>query len=293
MKLKPVDNKLSLKRYFYLKAMYRYVNRLVNTPFDRCFHFGCNNNTLPPANNQVDIVTVAFNNEHVIKLQIKYIRENITDQKYTFLVADNSNNSEKQSLIQRLCKEEGIGYIQLPRFEKEWLKRRGSYSHATAINWIYYNYISKRKPAYFALLDHDVFPTCPLSIEALTKAQGFYGYRRGEADGPWFLWPGLLFFRYSFISDYKVNFMPCVYDNVYLDTGGSLWKGVYSTLDRGKIQFASFKLVPLAGMGFDNNSTIEFIDGKRWLHSSNASHWRGDDASDHLIDEIIEKMNKE
>lgn len=289
MKLKPNDNKVSLKRYFLLKALYYNVNKIINTPLDECFHFGCNNEELPFNNNHLDIVTIAFNNEHVIRLQINYIRKNITDKDYTFIVADNSNKEDKQIAIRKICEEEGIGYISLPKFSKEKLSRMGSYSHGTAISWVYFNYIQKRKPAYFGFLDHDVFPAKKISIEEkINDFNGFYGYMRGKIEGAWYLWPGMIFFDYKIFSQYNANFLPSSYNGSYLDTGGSLWKNIFSKLDKDKIKFASFKRFPLSDLGYDNPSPVEFIDGNDWFHSSNASHWREVESYDHLIEEIIE-----
>ena len=288
MKLKPGDDNLTFRRYLFLKMLYYYENKFINIPFDRCFHFNCDNNRLSDGNDKIDIVSVAFNNDYVIQLQIKYIRKFITDSNYTFLVADNSDDPEKQKAIQDVCKKENVGYVCLPEISKKFSRKFGSYSHGTALNWIYYNYVDKRKPDCFALLDHDIFPTQSVSIKSKIGSQGFYGYKR-TSDDFWFLWPGLLFFDYKQISHFQVNFLPMMKREQYLDTGGSLYNAFYSRLDDKEFFFPELKRVSLTELGYTNTAQVDFIDNNLWFHSANASYWRKVDPYMDLIEEIINK----
>ncbi|MFV0467959.1 MAG: hypothetical protein ACK5MK_03405 [Dysgonomonas sp.] len=290
MKLKPNDNTIGFKRFFFLKAVYRVANEIINTPFKECIHSNCDNRPLEADNDQIDIVTVAFNNEHVIKLQIHYLKKYIQDKSYTFVVADNSNDEEKQLAIRQLCEQENIGYVRLPRPKQKFMRNLGSYSHGIALNWIYYNYIDKRKPRFFGTLDHDIYPTRPIILENKIQPQGYYGYKRGLNHKEWFLWPGMLFFRYDYVSKTKVNYMPSIHDGIYLDTGGALYKNFYSKIDLNAARIASFEKLTLKDLGYDNSAEVEFIDNREWFHSVNASHWKDNIIPyDDLIDEIIRK----
>lgn len=288
MKLTPNDKNITFKRHFYLRYMYMHVNRLLKTTFDECEHFNCNNQPLPDENRHIDIVTVAFNNVHVLEHQMDLLAKNITDKDVSYLVADNSDNAEKSEQIKQLCKQRNIGYVRLPR--NKWLKKlSASYSHGAALNWIYYHYINLRKPCFFGFLDHDIYPLQKLSIEAKIGSQVFYGYRRQKGEVHWYIWPGLAFFRHKFIASSKVNFMPCMADKLYLDTGGSMWPALYSKFNPKDLNFASFERITLRTLGYDNDSPVEFMDGNTWFHSSNASYWRAVDNYEDIIDDIINK----
>lgn len=290
MKLKPNDINITFKRRFYLKVVYHYINKLINVPFSNCEHARCSNELLAKGNKTIDIITIAFNNVHVLKHQMDLLERNILDKDISYVIADNSNNSDKANEIAELCKSRNLGYIRLPK--NKWLdKRSGSYSHGAAANWLYYNYINKRKPYAFGFLDHDIYPLESLSLEAKIGEQGFYGYRRVK-DNYWYIWPGLAFFIYERLSKVNVNFAPCMVDKRYLDTGSSLYPVFYSKFDEEKLNFASFNRFPLTDIGYENDSLVEFIDDKTWFHSANASYWREVNNYEDIIDDILQKLTK-
>lgn len=288
MKLHPNDENITLKRHFYLKFIYHSMNKLLRIPFSDCEHSNCSNKQLPDGNKVVDIITVAFNNTHVLRHQIDLIKQNIVDQNVCYIIADNSNREDKSLEIKQLCTQHDLGYIRLPK--NKWLdKRSGSYSHGAALNWIYYNYINKRKPNIFGFLDHDIYPLQKLSLTEKVGEQGFYGYRRSKGDNYWYLWPGIAFFKYDHLANINVNFAPCMVDKLYLDTGSSLFPVYYKYFDTNSLTFASFERIPLSDVGYDNDSLVEFIDGKIWFHSANASYWREVNKYEDIIDDIILK----
>ena len=289
MKLRPNDENITLKRHFYLRFVYWKMNKLMKVPFADCEHIACNDLPLPEGNKDVDIITIAFNNTHVLRHQIELVKKNIEDAKINYIVADNSTLEYKSQEIKALCAEHGLGYIRLPK--NQWLdKRSGSYSHGAAMNWLYYNYVNKRKPYIFGFLDHDIYPLTKLSLADKTGEQGFYGYRRMKKEiAYWYLWPGMAFFKYDRLKNVNVNFAPCMVDKLYLDTGGSLFPVFYRKFDPAKLNFASFKRFPLSDIGYDNSSEVEFIDEKVWFHSANASYWREVNRYEDIIDDIIQK----
>lgn len=290
MKLRPNDEKITFKRRFYLKFIYRSMNKLLKISLADCDHVGCSDNQLPHGNKMVDIITIAFNNTHVLQHQINLIKKNIKDEEISYIVADNSTKEEMASEIKKLCVENSLGYIRLPK--NKWLdKRSGSYSHGAAMNWLYYNYVDKRKPDVFGFLDHDIYPLEKLSFVEKLGEQGFYGYRRKKGEDYWYIWPGLAVFKYDVIKNVNVNFAPCMVDRLYLDTGSSLFPVFYRNFDVNKIKPVSFSRFPLTDIGYENDSLVEFIDEKTWFHSANASYWRGVNKYEDIIDDIIEKTN--
>lgn len=287
MKLKPSDQNPTFIRKLRLLYLYSLTNKILKVPFNQCFHFNCDINRLPEENEQIDLITVAFNNLHVLKHQVYSFRKMISDANYVHLIADNSNNPEKSAKIETFCRKEKLGYIRLPKSD-QLDKKYASYSHGAALNWLYYHYVSSRKAKYFGFLDHDVYPVKKVSIKEKIGDQHFYGYRRGVVTfDRWFLWPGLIFFEYAFVSGIKINFLPCKNGKFYYDTGGSLWFSLYSKLDADKLFFPAFKRITLKELGYHNNSEVEFIDDC-WFHSSNGSYWRKVSNYENIIDEIIE-----
>ena len=97
---------------------------------------------------QIDIITVAFNNEQYIEYQIKLIKKYITDPHVSFIVADNSSSDKKREIIYKLCQEHQVGYISIPR---NLIAKYpgGSYTHGTTLNWLYYNVVKVRQPHVF------------------------------------------------------------------------------------------------------------------------------------------------
>lgn len=289
MILRPNDENITFKRRFYLKFIYRSMNKLMRIKLSDCEHIDCNDRLLPKGNKVIDVITIAFNNTHVLGHQINLIKKNIKDEEINYIVADNSNIEDKSLEIRQLCVDNGLGYIRLPK--NKWLdKRSGSYSHGAAMNWLFYNYIDKRKPDVFGFLDHDIYPLEKLSIKEKLGDQGFYGYRRVKAVDYWYLWPGLAFFEYDAICNVNVNFAPCMVDKLYLDTGGSLYPVFYRNFDVDLLNFASFSRFPLSDLGYENDSQVEFIDEKAWFHSANASYWREVNRYEDIIDDIIQKI---
>ena len=59
---------------------------------------------------QLDIVSIAFNNELVIRYQIKLLRKYLTDN-FVYTVIDNSSDCIKQENIAQICFENGVNYV--------------------------------------------------------------------------------------------------------------------------------------------------------------------------------------
>lgn len=242
-------------------------------------HINCENKELSDKN-VLDIVAVSFNNEIVIKQQIRLLKSYMSDP-YIYTVADNSSDPEKQKIIKQICEEYGAGYIKLP--SNPYTKMHPSLSHGSSLNWIYRNYISRRKADYFGFIDHDIFPVKPVKIIEILQLYPAYGLARTIHE-KWFLWPGFCFFNENFAEN-GLNFMPDLKSG--LDTGGGNWNLIFSKMSYADIirsEIASSKISADEKELLD----VEYIDN--WLHTYNASHYYADgEGKDSLIDLILNK----
>lgn len=235
----------------------------------------------------VDIITVAFNNLELIEYQTHFLAKNIQDS-YTHIVVDNSTNTEIRLQLYDYCKNNDIAYIGLP---KNWSNKVGpSYSHATALNYVYKHVIRKRQSFAFGQIDHDLFPIQSISIFDKLEKQPIYGPLRMRGDN-WYLSAILSFFRFDFVKDKKVDFMPVTPDKVYLDSGGGNWYGLYSKLDREKIVFPNECVEPLRDGGDRHGDSLEFFDDKVWLHTINGSCWKKVNKQNEKSIQIREYLN--
>src|SRR5689334_2760263 len=63
---------------------------------------------------ELELITIAFNNEQVIRLQCETLRRHILDR-YHWTVADNSPSRRCRRALRSFCRENGIAYLPLPR----------------------------------------------------------------------------------------------------------------------------------------------------------------------------------
>lgn len=229
-----------------------------------------------------DVVTVAFNNENIIRHQIRYIKKQLLGH-YTYIVADNSTDKAISEKIRLLCQEHGVPYIRLP---KNHLRLIGpSYSHATALNWIYRHIIKKRQPTYFGFIDHDLFPICPISIPHIMGEAVVYGPKR-ERGGFWYLSAIMSFYKFSHLKDKKVDFMPVTLNGVYLDTGGGNYGGIYAKTLQAEAKFVTEKVESFAPGNLRHQDQVEIFDN-RWLHTINGSYWKQVESKEEKIEALI------
>lgn len=224
----------------------------------------------PLKEKSLDIITVAFNNVELIQYQEQFLHRFIQDP-YLHIVVDNSTDLKVREQLYHFCLENKIAYISLPKNFMNWVG--GSYSHAAALNYTYKHIIQKRQPFAFGQIDHDLFPTRPISIINKLSKQPIYGPLRLR-DQWWYLSAIMSFFRYDFVKDKKVDFMPVTPDKIYLDSGGGNWYSLYSQLDRERIIFPNECIEPLRDGGDRHGDSLEFFDDKLWLHTINGSCWK-------------------
>lgn len=273
---------MTLKRLLFRSAV-RLLEKVMH--LHKCSHCYSQNLSLDENSNSsnVDLITIAFNNDLVIELQIKYLRRYIQDN-FTHIVCDNSSDPLKSQHIRKICEDNNVAYLRLP---KNHLNIIGpSYSHAAALNYTYKNVVQKRKPKYFGFIDHDLFPVAPITISSYLQNQPCYGAKR-QRGGYWYLSAIMSFFSYSYLSNKKVDFMPIKPDGeTYLDSGGGNWTDVYSKLDVENLRFATERMEDFRLGGNRHSDQIEFFD-EVWLHTINGSYWKNVQSKDDLIADIL------
>ena len=220
---------------------------------------------------KVDICTVAFNNLDLIKYQHRLLKKFVQD-KFQYVIIDNSIDKSKSEAIYDFCLAEGISYVKVPR---NLLNAVGvSYSHATAVNYFYRRILKKRNPNVFVILDHDMFPIKPVKISSYLKDQPFYGpiRRRGRA---WYPSAILNIFNYKWtLAAGRFDFMPVAVDGNYLDTGGGNWFPYYSKMDTNSLTFPTDELEQFREGDCYHGDYFEFLDNRIWLHTINGSCWK-------------------
>lgn len=239
----------------------------------------------PQPEGHVDIINVAFNNAQLIELQNKFQQRFIQDD-YSQIVVDNSTNKVESRKIEQFCRELGIAYLRMP---KNWLNHVGpSYSHAGALNFVWYHVIRKRKPTYFGILDHDLFPIKPVSIAEKLQEQPIYGALVEREPICWYMHASLSFFRYDAIKERGLDFMPVNPLGSYLDTGGGNWYRIYKYLDKHKVPVHERVMESLREGGDWHSDMIQYIDDRTWLHTINGSCWKAvAEGKDVLVHQIL------
>ena len=236
--------------------------------------------------NSVDIITIAFNNAQLIPLQEQFLKKNIADR-FTHIVVDNSTKQEVREEIYHYCLANGVPYISLPH---NWLNKiGGSYSHACALNYVYRHIIRKRQPFAFGQIDHDLFPVKKISIVDYLQSQPVYGPLR-QREECWYLSAIMSFFRYDYIQDKKVDFLPVTPYKTYLDSGGGNWYDIYSRLNLQQLNFPDECIEPLREGGDRHGDSLEWFDNKRWLHTINGSCWKQiTEGKENLVKQLLDK----
>lgn len=212
------------------------------------------------------IITIAFNNIEIIKLQHSYLKQNLKE-KFDYIIVDNSNLENISFQIFEYCMENNISYIKLPLNP---FSGNPSKSHGIALNWAYEHIIKIFKPVFFGFIDHDILPFKETSITPFIK-DGIFGLIQ-ERNEKWYLWPGFCFYEYNFISKIKLNFMP----TIGLDTGGSNYYSLYKNINKNniyKIKQIYFDLEKKETVDkFNNIGEIVEIIGN-WVHIMRTSNW--------------------
>jgi hypothetical protein len=186
-------------------------------------------------NDLLEVYIIAYNNLFCVEYQIKTFNAYCKDD-YKLIIIDSNCGEypENSAAKKKMCEENNIEYIELPN-ELSMKNQWSSMILGNKINYVYYQYVKKRKPKYFAFLDQDFFPFAEFSIKETLDTNGMYGDVMDKDNGeyviidnkqvkPWVLHPWLSFYRYDFLEGYDMNWKP----SANFDTGGANWEVFFS-----------------------------------------------------------------
>lgn len=262
----------------YIVNRIRYY-RFMHTRLDDLVRFNCT--TLPlPGPDQIDLISVSFNNVHVVAHQIRLIQKYLQDP-YVYTVADNSSDPHKRGAILQVCHEHGVSYMGLP--SNPYTAVDASMSHGAALNWLYHQYIRNRSARYFGFIDHDVFPTRPTRLIPEIPVRGVYGHIQ-ERGNRWYLWAGFCFFGRDAVHGLDLDFLPCE----GLDAGGRNWSRLYCRRNLVNLSRPSYECAKLREGSCRQADFYEMIGD--WVHTLNASYWMAVPDKDDLVDALLSKF---
>jgi hypothetical protein len=252
-------------------------------------------------NNQKSLflITVAFNDEILIQKQIEAMKEFIKDNNYCHIIVDNSSVKAKRKEIANVCKKQNITYIPVPKIISCRISKiSGNISHGTAMNWAYYNIINVIKPEYFGFIDHDLFPVENYHVMNKLCGQDMYGTLRNRMKG-WYIWAGFCFYKYAFIKDIQMNFLPKVFHGEYFDTGGANHSLLYKYHNYKKLRFSSYTTFRIQNFNADiykdnnifHNNCIQIIDDS-WVHIVHASCMQDKTLQKNKIEYVLNNYKK-
>jgi hypothetical protein len=201
------------------------------------------------------LVTIAYNDPEVIDIQAQAMAKFVPQALY--IIADNSTDDAAARATAAIAARSDIPYVWLPC---PW-SNRASRSHGLALNWVWRNLIRPAEPEAFGFLDADLFPTVPDDLFAKLDRQPVYGLPRTAGDR-WFLWAGFCIFRFDAVRHLTLDFGQDWFNG--LDTGGGLWRPLYSRLDRAQLALAAFRTEPYQPGADPVHDSFQWCDG--WLH---------------------------
>jgi hypothetical protein len=217
-------------------------------------------------NTSLLITTIAYNNSEILKIQHKYLQDNL-EEDFVYFIADNSNIQSESYKIEAYCQREKIPYVKLPPNPYE----NPSKSHGAALQWVYKNIVKSYQPEYFGFLDHDIFPYKKTKLKDKIRGRAFGAIQKRGAV--WYLWPGLCFYNFKWIKNKKLKFMT----KKGVDTGGANYYSLYKEMQIEDLESPNqyylevgpnIKRIASVG-GFDN--TVEIMGD--WLHLMRISNW--------------------
>ncbi|MBO7255151.1 MAG: glycosyltransferase family 2 protein [Paludibacteraceae bacterium] len=257
---------MKLTRYLYLALVWFLEGLLKLKRLNRCTRIHFERYSHSPE--RLDLITIAFNNEKVIEQQARLIRKYIKGE-YNYIVADNSSNKDISLKIKEFCWRNHIIYIRLPKNYLGIIS--ASYSHAASLNWIYQKLIKPKEPSYFGFIDHDLFPIKEIDITKKMGDESIYGRVVNRGDF-WYLWAGLCFYRFNFVKNRQINFLPTTVKNEYLDSGGGNWHSIYSFVDASKLTPCDTTTEQIREGNNYHSDFIQYMDNC-WIHLINGSNW--------------------
>jgi len=196
----------------------------------------------------IEYYILTHNNLFCAEYQIKTIRKFCKDPFKIVMIDSNCGRyPDITRKLKTLCDSKSVELLTIPN-NLAMDGCDGTLILGTKLNYVYNVFVKHRQPKYFAFLDQDMFMFKPFSIIPFLDERGMWGdvdepdnaktpslNKTDIVNGPWKLHPWLSFYKYDFVKDYPLDFMPCqLPDRGNFDTGGKLWETFVSKLPLNK-----------------------------------------------------------
>ena len=220
-------------------------------------------------------VIIVFNTDRYLLEQIRLLQKHVTSD---IAVIDNSNDFSISDKLKVICVENKVDYTKTAVNEGDFSK-----SHAFACEIAIGMY--RNKADEILLLDHDIFPIKEFQkpSEEIILA-GIPQYRKtpqGAIEQHLFtyLWAGLLYINTKALQGIEIDIKPCVVADVFLDTGGGLYKLILGNPER--IVYFNEQ-----HQNMDDGSVYSLIDNS-WIHFINGSNWKQAEGHEERVNKLM------
>lgn len=218
-----------------------------------------------PSDNSV-IAIVTFNNPTLLVNQLQAIRKMSDDP---IVIIDNSNIEAAAEAIE--YHSGGCEYLRLKT------NLGASESHAFACNMAHFKLHDRYR--YIMLLDHDIFPVKPFSVQGLLNGKAMAGLLQDKSKK--YFWPGCFVWDNEKVEhpDFSVNHAH------KLDTGGNLHLAIEMVGIENCVCFSEH---------YENNPYFQeppynfySVINDQFIHFINSSNWRGVDNNEERVNSLL------
>ena len=230
------------------------------------------------------LFTIAFNRPKLIAEQIRLLRKHLTDP-FAHCIVDNSSSVAATTEIERICEENGIGYLRCADSE---------HRHPEALNFAFHHAVNEGLEI-FGFLDHDIFPTRTTELTPLIEQSGFYGVgQRHAPTGHLYLWPGFCFLSAAWLAGREIDFNGIrggekANDG---DAGSMMWP-LFAEEDWHDLFKPAHGYRNLRAPDDYGLQSFGFETIGDWWHLTNGSHWMtvpGPDDRDALFYDLLSAL---
>lgn len=205
-------------------------------------------------------IIIVFNTDRYLLEQIRLLQKHVSQD---IAVIDNSNDFSVSEKLKVICDENKVDYTKTAVNESDFSK-----SHAFACEVAIGMY--RNKADEILLLDHDIFP-----IKEFTKPSeeiilaGIPQYRKTSKEALeqhlfTYLWAGLLYINTKALKGIEIDIKPCIVADVFLDTGGGLYKLIKGNPER---------IVYFNEQHQETEHGIYSLIDNAWMHLIGGSNW--------------------
>lgn len=217
---------------------------------------------------------IVFNTDRFIALQSELINFHVGGD---ILIVDNSSDYSISKKLKDFADIHAISYLKTSINENDFSK-----SHAYAASIVLEMYRNDYDSIF--LLDHDIFPFKEIDLPTEFYLAGVQQIRKSPKELETeiilnYLWPGCLFINTAALKGIEIDLHPQVVSEIFLDTGGGLYKLIKGNED--KIKY-------LAERHEEDYSIID----ESWMHFRKGSNWANETGHQERIERLMEKLQE-